>query len=144
MMDKLGYDIVVNKLAYSQQVLQTYTRLKDIMWHGDLFRLVSPYRSDHVFASLMYVNENQDRAICFTYLVDNRYRAGINGAIRVKGLNPMKRYTIQEINIYPGTDNSTIISANSLSGDYLMIYGFDPMLDIRRSSVILEFVEHIL
>jgi alpha-galactosidase len=149
MMGKLGYDIVVskldeNELVFSQQVLQSYTRLKDIIWHGDLFRLVSPYRSDRDIASLIYVNENQDRAIWFTYLVGNRYRAGSNGVIRVKGLNPTKRYTIQEINIYPGTDNSKIISANSLSGDYLMTYGFDPMVDVQRPSVVLELIEHIL
>jgi alpha-galactosidase len=146
MMGKLGYDIVVdkldeNELAFSQEVLRTYARVKDIIWHGDLFRLVSPYRSDRDVASLMYVNEKQDKAIWFNYLINNRYRAGSNGAIRLKGLNPMKTYTIQEINIYPDTDNSTIIYQNSLSGDYLMIYGFDPMVNVQRPSVVLELTE---
>ena len=68
MMGKLGYDIVVskldkNELQFSQQVLHTYRRLKDTILRGDLFRLVSPYGPDHDIASLMYVNENQDKAI---------------------------------------------------------------------------------
>ena len=148
MMGKLGYDIVVNKLdehelMFSQQVLRTYQRLKDIIWHGDLFRLVSPYRSDHDIASLMYINENQSKGLWFTYLINNRYRAGSNGAIRLQGLDSMKKYSIQEINIYPGTNNSTIISQNSLSGDYLMTFGFDPMVDAQRQSVVLELTERM-
>jgi alpha-galactosidase len=144
MMGKLGYDIVVSKLdghelAFSQQVLQNYARLKDIIYHGDLFRLVSPYRSDRDIASLVYVNENQDKAVWFTYLVGNRYQAGSNGAIRMRGLDPTKKYRIQEINIYPGT--STTISQQSLSGDYLINYGFDPLLDVQRPSVVLELTE---
>ncbi|CAF3610684.1 unnamed protein product [Rotaria sp. Silwood1] len=148
MMGKLGYDIVVskldeNELIFSQQVLNNYARLKDIIWHGDLFRLVSPYRQDHDIASLMFVNENQDKALWFTYLINNRYRAGSNRVIRLNGLDPMRTYTIQEINIYPGTDNSTIIFQNSLSGDYLMTFGFNPMVDVQRPSVVLEMTGHI-
>ena len=144
MMGKLGYDIVVSKLdghelAFSQQVLQNYARLKDIIYHGDLFRLVSPYRSDRDIASLVYVNENQDKAVWFTYLVGNRYQAGSNGAIRMRGLDPTKKYRIQEINIYPGT--SATISQQSLSGDFLITYGFDPLVDIQRPSVVLELTE---
>jgi alpha-galactosidase len=149
MMGKLGYDIVVskldeNELTFSQQVLHTYTRVKDIIWHGDLFRLVSPYRVDSDIASLIYVNTNQDKALWFTYLVRNRYRAGSVSAIRLKGLHPTKIYTIQEINIYPGTDTSTIISQKTLSGDYLMTYGFDPMVDAQRPSVVLQLTEQLL
>jgi alpha-galactosidase len=146
MMGKLGYDIVVaklneNELLFSQQVLRTYARLKDIIYHGDLFRLVSPYRSDRDIASLVYVNENQDKAVWFTYLIGNRYLAGSNGVIPMKGLNPTKKYRIQEINVYPGTDTSTIIFQQSLSGDYLMTYGFDPRVDVQRPSVVLELTE---
>ncbi|CAF4012173.1 unnamed protein product [Rotaria magnacalcarata] len=67
-MGKLGYDIVVskldeNELLFSQQALQSYARLKDIIWHDELFRLVSPYRHEHDIAALMFVSENQDKAI---------------------------------------------------------------------------------
>ncbi|CAF1102772.1 unnamed protein product [Adineta ricciae] len=143
MMGKLGYDLVVsklneNELKFSQQVLYDYARLKSIIWHGRLFRLVSPYRLNRDIASLIYVNEEQDQAVWFTYLVSNRYLAGSNGVIRLKGLNPLKMYKIQEINIYPGTDQSTIVSVQSISGDYLMAYGFDPMVDAQRASVVLQ------
>ena len=143
MMGKLGYDLVVsklneNELKFSQQVLRDYARLKSIIWHGRLFRLVSPYRLNRDIASLLYVNEERDQAVWFTYLVGNRYLAGSNGVIRLKGLDPLKKYQIQEINIYPGTDQSTVISVQSISGDYLMTYGFNPVVDVQRPSVVLQ------
>ncbi|UJR32739.1 hypothetical protein I4U23_020198 [Adineta vaga] len=144
MMGKLGYDIVVSKLnskdlLFSQQALQIYSRLKDTIWHGDLYRLASPYRLSSNLASLMYVNEKQDHAVWFSYLTVNRYRSGSSGPIRLKGLDPTKKYRLQEINIYPGTNHLRIIDSKNLSGDYLMTFGFDPMIDTQRTSVIVEF-----
>ncbi|CAF2947678.1 unnamed protein product [Rotaria sp. Silwood2] len=143
MMGKLGYDIVVSKLnsdelLFSQQVLRTYTRLKNTIWYADLYRLVSPYRAESDIASLMYVNDKQNHGVWFTYLIRNRYRAGSTRSIRLKGLDPIKIYKLQEINIYPGTNNSTIINQNSLSGDYLMTFGFNPMVNKERTSVVIE------
>ena len=96
MMGKLGYDIVVskldnNELLFSQQALQIYAGLKDTIWQGDLFRLVSPYRLGSEIASLIYVNEKQDQAVWFTYLTSNRYRAGSSRSIRLKGLHATKK-----------------------------------------------------
>ncbi|CAF2077544.1 unnamed protein product [Rotaria socialis] len=71
---------------------------------------------------VLYVNENQDEAIWFRCLISHRFQAGDNDAFRFEGLNSIKMYTIQEIDIY----------RNSLSGDHLMTYGFNPMEDIQR------------
>jgi alpha-galactosidase len=90
-------------------------------------------------ASLIYVNETQNHAVWFSYLVNNRYRAGTSRPIQVKGLDPSKTYRLQEINIYPGTDNSMVIREINRSGDYLMTYGFDPTVNAQRTSVIIEF-----
>ncbi|CAF1104844.1 unnamed protein product [Adineta ricciae] len=143
MMGKLGYDIVVNKLnsndlRFSQQALQIYSRLKDTIWHGDLFRLASPYRSGSNIASLMYVNDKLEHAVWFSYLTVNRYAAGTSGPIRLKGLDPTKQYRLQEINTYPGTSNSLAVNPRNLSGDFLMSFGFDPVVNTQRTSVIIE------
>ncbi|WP_460639022.1 alpha-galactosidase [Larkinella harenae] len=144
MMGKMGYDIVVSKLdekelEFSQEALKTYSRIKDVIWQGDLFRLVSPQTGD--LASLVYVSEKQDRAIWFNYLVGNRYREGSQASIRLKGLNPMKKYKIQELNVYPGTTSSINRNPAVFSGDYLMTVGFNPGVDARRASVVLEITE---
>jgi alpha-galactosidase len=148
MMGKLGYDIVVSKLdpddlLFSQQALLIYDRLKDTIWHGDLFRLVSPYRVNSDIASLMFVDPTQKHAVWFTYLVNSRYRAGSSRLIRLKGLDPNKNYVIREINIYPGTSNSTIIQENRFSGDFLLNFGYDPMIDAQRPSVIVELTNGV-
>ena len=144
MMGKMGYDIVVSKLdekelAFSQDALKTYSRVKDVIWKGDLFRLVSPQTSD--MASLLYVSEKQDKAMWFNYLVGNRYREGSQGAIRLSGLNPAKKYRIQEVNVYPGTNSPINRNQTVYSGDYLMTVGFNPAVDARRASVVLEITE---
>lgn len=141
MMGKMGYDIVVsrldaNDLAFSQQALKTYARLNDVIWHGDLYRLASPYEND--FASLMYVNEAKDRAVWFNYLVNPRYRKGSDRPVRLKGLDPAKRYTLREVNVYPG--QKPAVSETTLSGDYLMTAGFNPRVDSSHASVVIEVV----
>ncbi|MBK1881077.1 alpha-galactosidase [Luteolibacter pohnpeiensis] len=141
MMGKLGYDIVVSEMSpddlkFSQEALATYAKIKDVIWHGDLYRLASPYEND--FASLSYVSPGKDRAIWFNYLVNNRYQKGSDRAIKLKGLNPEATYQITEINLYPGKSSALDPSANQFSGDYLMTVGYNPKVNADRSSVILQ------
>ncbi|MBW6502037.1 MAG: alpha-galactosidase, partial [Bacteroidales bacterium] len=70
MMGKMGYDIRVsefsgNELKFSQEAIAYYNRLKNVIWRGDLYRLVSPYEENR--AVLMYVNDSKDRAVLFAY-----------------------------------------------------------------------------
>ena len=143
-MGKIGYDIVVSKLtepelAFSQEALKTYDRIKEVIWKGDLFRLASPYTND--IASAMYVNYAKDRSVWFTYLVKDRYKAGSVAPIKLSGLDPAKSYRIQELNVYPGTNSNINKNTTAYSGNYLMTIGFNPQVDTRRTSVVLELTE---
>jgi len=144
MMGKMGYDIVVSKmsvndLTFSQEALKTYARLKPVIYQGDLYRLQSPHT--HEVMSVLYVNDKQDRAVWFSYLVSNRFKAGSDvPPIRLSGLNPVKRYTVQETNLMPGT-KSPIDSTLIYSGDFLMTVGLNPVVGDRRTSVVLEVTE---
>ena len=138
MMGKLGYDIVVSKLdekelQFSQESLKNYERIKNIVWQGDQYRLSSPYTSD--VASLMYVSDGRDRAVWFTYLTQNRYKAGSAAPIRLQGLDPAKNYTVRELNVYPGARSAINNDTTAYSGNYLMTVGFNPAVDARRTSV---------
>ncbi|MFD2936534.1 alpha-galactosidase [Spirosoma flavum] len=144
MMGKIGYDIVVSKLTepelqFSQQALKTYENIKNVIWKGDLFRLASPYTND--VASAIYVSESQDRAVWFTFLVKNRYKAGSTAPIKLNGLDPAKNYRIQELNVYPGASSAINKNTATYSGNYLMTIGFDPQVDTRRTSVVLEITD---
>lgn len=148
MMGKLGYDLVVSKLSndelsFSQQAVQIYQKLKETIWQGDLFRLVSPYHQENDLASLIYVNNQQTHAVWFNYLVNHRYRAGSSRRIPLKGLDVKKNYRIREINIFPQTSNSTIIQEIILSGDFLLNVGFDPRINADRPSVIVELTNGV-
>jgi alpha-galactosidase len=143
MMGKIGYDIVVSHLPekdlqFSQEALITYKSIQDAIWHGSQYRLADPYTNDA--ASVMYVNGGKTQAVMFNYLVKNRYRAGTVSPVRLKGLDPAKKYTIKELNLYPGT-SSPFKNAPVYSGDYLMNVGFNPAVNDRRTSVVIELSE---
>jgi alpha-galactosidase len=144
MMGKLGYDVDVNKLAgkdmeFSKHAVATYDSIKEVVWHGDLYRLVNPRENN--IASLMFVDSAKSRSVMFTYLVTSRYgQTSTPIPIKLKGLDANKRYSVREINLYPDT-KSSIDSSRTYSGDFLMTIGFNPDMSPRRTSVILEIDE---
>ena len=75
MSGKMGYDIRLEnftpqELAFSNDAVKTYKRISDIIWFGDLYRLISPYEENR--AVLQYVTEKKDRAILFNYQMNTR------------------------------------------------------------------------
>ena len=143
-MGKLGFDIVVDELSekeqeFCQQAVKNYRSFSEVLWQGDLYRLQSPYT--HPFASFQFVNESQDRSIMFSYLVKQQFQINYSvEPVLLKGLDPQKKYQIQELNIYPGT-SSPIDATQQYSGEYLMKVGVNPDISARRSSVVLEIKE---
>lgn len=144
MMGKMGYDIVVNKLSdkdlqFSKQAVTIYHSISDLVWHGDLYRLVNP--RENPMASLMFTNVEKTRAVVFNYLVDTSFMlTATPQPIRLKGLDAKKNYSLKEINLYPGIVSS--LNSNTIySGDFLMTVGFNPDVNGGRSSVLLEVNE---
>jgi len=143
-MGKLGFDIVAGKLdekdkIFCKQAITNYNSFKNIVWHGAMYRLVNPHEND--IASLMYVNPDKSKAIVFNYLVNNRYAiTATERPVVLNGLNPKKKYTVKEINLYPGV-TSTIASDKVYTGDFLMKAGFNPNVNLKRTSVLLEINE---
>ncbi|MCX6206194.1 MAG: alpha-galactosidase [Bacteroidetes bacterium] len=143
-MGKLGFDIVASRLSpsdktFAQQAVANYHSFKDIVWHGNQYRLVNPHENN--IAALMYVNNEKTKAIVFHYLVNNRQRiTATERPIQLNGLDPNKKYSVKETNLYPYT-KSTIDSTKIYSGDFLMNVGINPNITLQRTSVILEINE---
>jgi alpha-galactosidase len=143
-MGKLGFDIVAGKLdekdkLFCKQAIANYNSFKDVVWHGAMYRLVNPHEND--IAALMYVNPDKSKAIVFNYLVNNRFNlTATKRPVVLNGLNPKKKYTIKEINLYPGQTPS-IASDKVYTGDFLMKAGFNPNVNLKRTSVLLEINE---
>ena len=131
MMGKMGYDIRVDEmtpeeLAFSQQALKDYARLKEVIWFGDMYRLISPYEESR--AALMYVSEAKEKAVLFCYNI-NAYRENITNPVKLQGLDPDKKYEVKEINLQSrGDGRRPPFGGNSTrvySGDYLMKAGLE-------------------
>jgi alpha-galactosidase len=143
-MGKLGFDIVAGHLSesdklFARQAVSNYQSFKEIVWHGDMYRLINPHEAD--ISALMYVNDDKSKAIVFNYLVNNRQRiTATERPVVLNGLDPRKKYTIREINLYPGT-KSTIPAEEVYTGDFLMKVGINPDVTLRRTSVLLEVTE---
>lgn len=145
MMGKMGYDIRVNnftpqELQFSNDAVKTYKRLSDVIWKGDLYRLISPYEENR--AVLMYVTGNKSKAVLFNYITNVR-RKDIFSRVQLQGLDPQKKYRLKEINLFPGTKSVNPDNEKILSGDYLMKVGLN--LSAGRvtslTSNVLELVE---
>jgi len=143
-MGKLGFDIVAHELnpkdkQFAKEAVQNYNSFKHIVWHGDLYRLVNPYKNN--IASLMYVTKNQNRAVVFNYLVNFRYMQNASPRpVKFAGLDANKKYTVTELNVYPGR-MSRINSERVYSGDFLMKVGINPRINLAKTSVVLEVNE---
>ena len=139
MMGKLGFDIVVGKLPpndllFSQQAVKNYKDFSEAIWHGNQYRLQSPWDND--VASIVYVDSLKSRAIVFNYLVSQRFDAGSQSPVKLKGLDPAKQYIVKEINLYPGTKSG--IKEGPYSGNFLMTVGINPEVHDDRASVVLS------
>ena len=143
MMGKMGFDIVISKLnandlAFCQNAVKTYDSLKHIIWQGNQYRLSDPTK-DNV-ASVLYMNDKQTSGVVFNYLVNNRYAQGSTRPIKLKELQPTKKYKLREVNLYPGTQSS-IATDKVYTGEFLMKVGFNPVVNTNRMSVVVSVSE---
>lgn len=143
-MGKLGFDIVASELSekdllFCKNAITNYHSFKDIVWHGELYRLSNPYTNE--FAALMYVKEDKNKAVVFNYLVNNRVSFHTNiEPVRMAGLDANKKYRVKEINLYPGQESS-LNTDKIYSGDFLMKVGINPNVNKTRPSVLFELTE---
>ncbi|MRG47155.1 alpha-galactosidase [Chitinophaga sp. SYP-B3965] len=134
MMGRLGYDIDVNKFTeeewhFSQEAIKNYNRLKNVISHGEMYRLISPYEEQR--AVLMYVNNSKTKAVLFAYNLHTHYGEQFQ-KVRLSGLDPQKRYKVKEINLEKEAQ------ATEYSGDYLMKVGLSVSSNKELSSKVLE------
>lgn len=140
MMGKAGFDVVVDKLSENDKkfavgALNDYKSVNKIIWHGDLYRLVNPWKTNS--ASLMYASADKSSAVVFNYLTDRRYNNNPSAEpVKLKGLDPSKNYKLQEINLYPG--QNPVVSGKVYSGDFLMNVGINMRLSQSHPSVVVK------
>ena len=137
MMGKMGFDLNLEELrpeelSFAQKAVKTYDNIKDIVWHGDLYRFSNPRENN--YASLAYINSDKSKAVMFNYLTFYNHVFKTTKPIKWQGLDPNKSYKVQEINL--NKDDKTIAENLILSGDFLMNIGLNPVLENNRRSVV--------
>ncbi len=125
MMGKMGYDIMIShftdkELKFSQDAIKNYNRLSNIVWFGNVYRLVSPYDGNR--AVVMYSNDSKTKAVLFSYTLNTLFKE-IHQKVKLRGLDASKKYKVKEINLFPDTKSKFVEDNQSFSGDYLMKIG---------------------
>lgn len=139
---KLGFDIDLKPLkgtddyTFVQQAVKNWSRLKPVILDGDQYRLVSPYETDH--SALNYVSKDKSHAVLFAYNLHPRYKEPRLLKVRMQGLDPQRQYTVEEINLMPGTQSTFDFNGKRFSGDYLMKVGLDVLTPDEGTSHVSE------
>lgn len=142
MMGKLGFDIKLEDMNNSEQqfcrqAVGNYNQLKPVILEGDLYRLVSPYGSNHT--STMYVGKDKRNAVVFAFDIHPRYGEK-RLPVRLQGLDKNKKYRVKEINMMPGANSSLQGNGQVYSGEYLMTVGVNMFTGQQLNSRVIQVV----
>ena len=143
MMCKMGFDISLkemndDEMKYCQEADANYKRLKGTLLDGDLYRLVSPYDTNH--SSVMYVDKAKSKSVLFAYDIHPRFGEK-TFPVKLQGLDQNKKYKVQEINLMPGQKSTLVTDGGTFSGDFLMKIGMNVFSTAHAHSKVIELTE---
>ena len=139
-MCKLGFDIGLkgmssDELQYCRQAVANWKRLQTAIMDGRQYRLVSPYEGNHM--AVNYVSEDKQKAVLFAYDVHPRFQEPLQN-VKLQGLDPDRRYRVEEINLMPGARSGLKGNGQTYSGDYLMKVGLEVFTRSQLNSRVVE------
>jgi len=128
---------------FSRNAIQTYKNIRDVVLHGDLYRLSSPYAGDPAIyagdqAAQSYVSESRDRAVVFAYQL-RKSNTGNTIRLRLKGLQPDGQYLFKELN-KGSYSRISGYEGQRLSGEFLMTAGISFNMYNDYESAVFELV----
>jgi len=106
--------------------------LRDIVQHGDLYRLESPYENPR--ATMDYVTSDKSRAVLFIYQI----KPGPQSAVVLRGLDPQRTYHIREVNLREGVTSALGKNDTDISGAALMQDGLISPCQNECDSAVVE------
>ena len=126
-MCRLGFDIGLKELSpdeieYCREAVANWKRLTPAIMDGQQYRLISPYETNHM--AVEYVADGADKAVLFGYDLTPKFGEKLP-FVKLQGLDPDKRYRLEEINLMPGTKSKFPENGKTFTGDYLMKQGVD-------------------
>ncbi|MEP6682872.1 MAG: alpha-galactosidase [Parafilimonas sp.] len=142
MTGRLGLDYRVDKLnadekTFAINAIATYKKVRNIVLYGDLYRLLSPYENRR--AALMYVSENKDSALVFSFL-QKKETYPDKTKLLLKGLDANAQYKLTEINkgSFSRLDD---YEGKTFSGAFLMAAGLQFDMYNDYESAVMQLVK---
>lgn len=137
---KLGFDIDLKKLSaeeldYCKLAIKEYNRLKPVIFSPLLYRLVSPYETNHCV--LQRISEDRSTSLLFAYDMRPRFRESLL-PVKLQGLDPEAYYTVHEICLPTEKKSSLSAHGQTYTGDYLMKVGIQLLGSKEMVSHIIE------
>ncbi|UKK50887.1 alpha-galactosidase [Prevotella sp. E13-17] len=122
---KLGFDIDLANMSeqdklYCREAIREYNRLKPIIYSPNLYRLVSPYETEHCV--LQRVSDDSSHALLFAYDIHPRV-TDVQLPVCLRGLDANARYRVREICLMPQQQSWLDCHDKVYTGDYLMKVG---------------------
>ncbi len=142
MTGRLGMEIQPKNMtddekAFAKKAIASYKEIRPVIQMGDLYRLISPYDKKGV-ASLMYCSPEKEKAVFFAYKLEH-FVNQVVPRFRMAGLDPNKKYRIEELN---RTGNRPLsVEGKSFSGSFLMNEGIELYLMREYASCVLKLTE---
>ena len=141
MTGRLGMELQPRLLSdeeqeFTRKAIATYKKIRPVVQLGDQYRLISPY-DESGYTSEVFVSKDKSEAVLFAFSTVYHGRTE-SLTIRLKGLDPSKRYKLEEINV----QKSAVVRERGsvLSGDYLMKAGLNLPFVRPLDSIVLRLV----
>ena len=140
MSGRLGIELQPRKMTDEEReqcrrCINDYKPLRELIQLGNLYRLISPYDNQGI-ASLMYTNDNKDKAVLFAHRIQFLYNMK-TPRIRLAGLDAKKNYRLRELNVKVGSKPSPL-SGRVFTGKLLMEQGLYLPLEKDYNSCVFE------
>ena len=133
---RFGMDLDLNKLSAEDKAVCTgaiaaYKKIREVTSLGDLYRLEDPHQN--IRGALNFVSPDQSRAVVFVFQLQD----GQNSVVHPQGLDPARRYKINELNPAPG--RVTMEQENkTFTGEELMRDGIAPSCSKALEASVIE------
>jgi alpha-galactosidase len=124
MSGRFGMDLDVANLSAEERAvckgaIHAYKEIRDVVLHGELFRLENPHEGYR--GTMNYVTADKNRAVVFAY----QLKDGPAAPVKPQGLDPDLDYTVREMNPAPGRA-ALAMEGKVLKGAELMKFGIEP------------------
>ncbi len=139
MMGRFGYELNLAKLSDEEITVvkaqvKKYREIEDVVHHGDMYRILSPFEGDT--AAFQFISENKNKILMFYFNI--KANLGISRRVKFQALDPKASYRLT-VDEKMHSNAPAIGKGEAYSGDVLMNIGICLPMGKDNISILLEF-----